>query len=258
MAAPKSIPFVPAPKERHRLQLKMTLLHTKPKIWRRLVVPSDLPMPLLHRCMQIIMGWQDEHMHHFYKVENRKKVFFEPDMMDFFGEDFDDWGPQKVKYTKLVVTDVLFIPKAKLYYEYDFGDSWEHEIVLEKLLPIEEGLDTPRCLAGEMACPPEDCGGIYGYYDMLETLEKGNKSDKEDLLDWLGKDFDPAAFDLAAVNQLLAKIATPKPKKVAKSGTGSGSSKKADTTKKKTVKQKATPKMVWGLDPKKKKDSPKG
>jgi Plasmid pRiA4b ORF-3-like protein len=257
MAAPTSISFVPNPGERHRLQLKVTLLHTQPKIWRSLVVSSDLPMPLLHTCMQVSMGWENEHMHSFYKEENRERVYFEPELDDFFGGLFDGGDPKKVIYTKLVVTDVLSSPKARLFYEYDFGDSWLHEIVVEKLLPIGEGLDIPHCLAGEMACPPEDCGGIPGYYDMLETLEKGDQDEKEDLLEWLGKDFAPAAFDLAAINKMLAKVAKPKRAKVAQSAKGAGTAKKAATTKKKTAKKKPQAKKMWVLDPKKKKTPPK-
>lgn len=238
MATPKSILFVPNPGERHRLQLKVTLLHTKPKIWRSLLVPHDMPMALLHACLQVCMGWENAHMHSFYKEENRERVYFEPEVDDFFGGLFDEGGPKKVIYTNLVVTDVLSSPKAKLYYEYDFGDSWLHEIVLEKLLPIGEGPDIPSCLAGEMACPPEDCGGIPGYAHMLETLKNGDQDEKEDLLEWLGRDFDPTAFDLAAINKMLAKVAKPKRAKVAKSAEGAGTSKKATATTKKTAKKK--------------------
>jgi Plasmid pRiA4b ORF-3-like protein len=238
MATPKSILFVPNPGERHRLQLKVTLMQSKPKIWRSLVVSSDMPMALLHHCLQACMGWEDEHMHHFFKEEKGESVYFEPELEDFFGGFLSDLEPENVKYTNLVVTDLLSSPKAKLFYEYDFGDSWLHEIVLEKLLPIGEGPDTPICLAGEMACPPEDCGGIPGYYHMLETLEKGSQDDKEDLLEWLGEDFDPVALDLAAINKMLAKVAKPKRSQVAKSAKGTGTSTKATTTTKKTTKKK--------------------
>ncbi len=208
MAASKNLPFVPKPQARQFLQLKVTLKYIEPKIWRRLLVPSDMPVSDLHDCLQISMGWENSHMHHFFKVENREKVFYAPEPDEFFGGFDDGWGPRKLKYTDLVVSDLLPAPKAKLNYEYDFGDAWLHEIVLEKHLPIPEGATAPCCVAGERACPPEDIGGIPGYYHMLETLKTGKKSEKKVLLEWLGGDYDPAAFDLDAVNQVLASLAS--------------------------------------------------
>jgi hypothetical protein len=160
MATVKSIPFVPLPGERHLLQLMVTLLHSKPKIWRRLVVPSDMPMADLHACIQISMGWENSHLHHFYREAHDARVYYEPPSEDLFGGYFDELEAQNVDYTPLAVTDLLSGPKAKLHYEYDFGDSWLHEIVVEQLLPTDAVPDAPRCIDGKMACPPEDCGGI--------------------------------------------------------------------------------------------------
>lgn len=213
MARPKSIPFVPEAGERYLLQLMVTLKDSDPKIWRRLLVASEMPVEDLHVALQFSFGWDNSHMHHFYKVINRERVYYEPELEAFFDSYFDDWGPKQIKYSKLKVADILISPKDKLMYEYDFGDSWLHEIVVEKLLPMEDDFVTPRCLAGELAGPPEDCGGIFGYYDMLNTLKNGKKDDKEDLLEWLGEEFDPEEFYLDHVNHMLSKITPPKPKK---------------------------------------------
>ncbi len=211
MARPKSIPYTPQVGERHLLQLKMTLHWSEPKIWRRIVVASDMPVEDLHYAIQIAMGWENEHLHHFYKVVNRVRVFYEPDTEDFFAGYFD-FLPKKLNYEKLKVVDLVQNPKDKLFYEYDFGDGWLHDIVLEKLLPMEEDFTAPRCIEGEMACPPEDCGGIYGYYQMLEVLKNKKHPEHRELKDWMGGKFDPEEFDILIVNELLLQLA-PKPKK---------------------------------------------
>jgi len=95
--------------------------------------------------------------------------------------------------------------KSKLIYEYDFGDGWEHAIEVQKIIEPEPGVQYPVCLGGKKACPPEDCGGIWGYYELLETIADPDAEDHEDMVDWLGGDFDPDAFDLEEVNAILAE-----------------------------------------------------
>ena len=93
--------------------------------------------------------------------------------------------------------------KSKLIYEYDFGDGWEHTIEVQKIIDPEPGVEYPVCLGGKKACPPEDCGGIWGYYHLLETITDPDADDHEDMVEWLGVDFDPDAFDLEEANTIL-------------------------------------------------------
>jgi hypothetical protein len=99
---------------------------------------------------------------------------------------------------------VLTRPKDSMLYEYDFGDSWTHRIVLEKILPPSPELKTPQCIAGARASPPEGCGGVFGYAELLEALKDPSHPEHEDMLEWIGGDYDPAFFDLEGVNEQLA------------------------------------------------------
>jgi hypothetical protein len=93
-----------------------------------------------------------------------------------------------------------------MLYEYDFGDSWEHEVALEKILEKDPNLKTPVCLDGAMACPPEDCGGIRGYYDYLAALADPKHPEHEEIREWMGEKFDPAKFDLKKINRSLKRL----------------------------------------------------
>jgi hypothetical protein len=172
-------------------QLKITLSGSKPTIWRRIQVASQASLGKLHEVIQIAMGWKNSHMHLFDKGGVQYGSSKAPDM------DFKD--EKKVK-----LDEIFAKPKDKIRYEYDFGDSWAHDIVLEKVL--EKVAKTPVCIEGEMACPPEDCGGLPGFYDLLETLKDPDDEEAEDILDWIGEDFDPAKFSLAAVNAELKAV----------------------------------------------------
>lgn len=101
---------------------------------------------------------------------------------------------------------------GRLMYEYDFGDGWTHEIHVEKVLPAETGARLTRCLAGERACPPDDCGGPPGYQNMLDILADPEDPEYEEMLEWVGEDFDPEAFDLDAVDKALRKLGIKKGK----------------------------------------------
>ena len=108
----------------------------------------------------------------------------------------------RVKLDKLLHNE-----KDSLVYAYDFGDGWEHQVLLEKILHFDETVKTPICIKGKLTCPPEDCGGIYGYYDLLKTLADPKHPGHEDMLDWLGGEFDPEAFSIEEVHELLADFA---------------------------------------------------
>jgi hypothetical protein len=105
--------------------------------------------------------------------------------------------------SSVTLSEIAPRERTKFLYEYDFGDCWRHELVIEKILPREEGTRYPVCLAGKGACPPEDCGGIYGYYELVEAVRDPKHKRHEELLDWLGDSFDPEEFDIDAINRVL-------------------------------------------------------
>ena len=172
-------------------RLKVTLKHSRPSIWRRLLVPSDVTLDLLHDVLQTIMNWDDEHLH-----------LFEIDGMTFSDRRYRDDDVAEEADVRL--DQAAPSARSRFRYEYDFGDSWEHEIVVEAVQPPEPGQQLPVCLGGERAAPPEDSGGIWRYGWMLETLANPRDPDRREILDWLGGPIDPEAFDLEAVNRRLA------------------------------------------------------
>jgi len=179
-------------------QLKMTLRDTRPPIWRRLLVPAGLTLDVLHDVLQLAMGWDDSHLHEF-RIGSKR--FGKSDPNDrLMG--LDPIGNER---TTCLFT-VLGRVGAKGMYTYDFGDSWEHAIVVEKVLPPEPGVRYPICVDGRLHGPPEDCGGIPGYYNLLEALRDPNHQEHEELLDWVGGEFDPEAFSVDDVNRRLAPI----------------------------------------------------
>lgn len=178
-------------------QLKITLKDATPPIWRRIQVPSDTPLDVLHDIIQEVMGWEDAHLHQF-KVGRTYYGQSYPD-------DFDDVTRTRDEKTA-TLGQLVSKPKAKCVYEYDFGDSWEHEILPEKILPPEPGVRYPVCLEGKRACPPEDCGGVWGYANLLRVIGDPEHPEYEEMMEWLGEGFDPEAFDVAAVNRALRRI----------------------------------------------------
>jgi hypothetical protein len=158
-------------------QLKVTLLGTNPPVWRRLVVPANMTLAQLHDVLQSAMGWEDSHMHEF-SVGHRR--FGRPNPEDRL------MGMPSVENERMVdLSSVLGRVGAKAIYTYDFGDSWEHGIVLEKRLPADPNMMYPVCVDGQLACPPEDCGGIPGFYDLVEALSDPSHKRHEEMLDWI-------------------------------------------------------------------------
>jgi hypothetical protein len=177
-------------------QFKVTLKDSKPPIWRRVQVRSDTRLDQMHAILQTIMGWWDYHLHQFFIFGQYYGV---PD------PEFDDFMETKdEKRYKLS----NFHPEEgfKCIYEYDFGDSWEHILLLEKILPAERGTQYPLCLKGKRARPPEDVGGIWGYEDFLEAINNPEHEEHESYLEWVGGEFDPEAFDLDEINEGLKNL----------------------------------------------------
>ena len=178
-------------------QIKVTLLDTSPPIWRRLLVPSDLNLAQLHDVLQVAMGWEDGHLHEFRAGGRR---FGPPDPVDQFSA--DDVGDER----KVRVFDLFGRTGAKALYTYDFGDTWEHSIILEKRLPVAPNMVYPRCTDGQLACPPEDCGGIPGFYDLLDALRDPTHEEYQEMRDWVDDDYDPEVFSIEAVNRILTHL----------------------------------------------------
>jgi len=175
-------------------QLKVTLRGVKPPVWRRVLAPSDVSLRKLHKVLQIVMGWMDSHLYEF--TVGRAN----------FGDRDEDapWDLRSARAAKL--SSVAPAVGAKLLYEYDFGDGWQHDVVVEAIVAPEDAVRYPACVAGKRACPPEDCGGSYGYAELLEALADPGHPEHEDRLDWIGDGFDPEAFNLDEVNALLRRI----------------------------------------------------
>ena len=177
-------------------QLKITLLGAEPPIWRRLLVPAGFTLERLHYVLQVAMGWADGHLHEFFIDQER---YGTPDLADSAG--FDPVSSErKAKLSKVLGTG------SKALYTYDFGDGWEHTIVLEKVLPMDPGHPYPFCTGGERRCPPEDCGGIPGFYNLLEAIGDPKHEEYEEMRDWVGEDFDPEAFSVEVVNSGLKSL----------------------------------------------------
>lgn len=197
--------------ENHTIyQLKISLNDIKPPIWRRVLVEGNTLLGNLHLTIQLAMGWGNCHLYEFDidKISYMPSMPVEnPFMLEEEAEDV----------AKNTLEDAVSGRRIKFKYIYDMGDDWVHDIKVEKTLPHEEGAVYPRCVEGERACPPEDCGGIWGYSDILKIIADPKDESYEETLEWLGGKFNPEAFDLNAVNKELAKHfkkRTPKKKKV--------------------------------------------
>ena len=183
-------------------QLKVVLAGSQPVIWRRLLVSGDAKLGWLHAVLQTAMGWTNSHLHHFLTQDAR---YSDPRNNEdlVFGEEPDQ------DENKASLMQIASKTGARFGYEYDFGDSWEHEITVEQILPVIPGM-TALCLDGAGACPPEDCGGIWGYAELLEALKNPKHPEHKSRREWLGGDFDPKAFDKAKVNVWLGKLKWPR------------------------------------------------
>jgi len=171
-------------------QLKITLVESKPKIWRKILVNPDVLLVDLHRIIQTTMGWTNSHLHQFNDGN-----------YDYAPKEFEleySKNSRTVKLNKLMKKE-----KDVLLYEYDFGDGWEHEIILEKIIEEDEKNQIPRCIDGKQNCPPEDCGGIWGYEDLLKVIKDKKHDEYEKMMEWLGEEFDPDYFNINEVNKLL-------------------------------------------------------
>ena len=172
-------------------QFKITLEELDPPIWRRIQVPETYSFWDLHVAIQDAMGWTDSHLHQFEMMSPKTGEDVEIGIPD---EEWED-EVQTLAGWEQKIADYFSSKNPTALYIYDFGDNWEHTVVLEEILPRAEKTEYPLCLEGERACPPEDCGGAWGYVDLLETISDPDGEEYEDTIEWLGGDFDPEYFD---------------------------------------------------------------
>lgn len=179
-------------------QLKVTLLGTNPPIWRRIAVSGRISLGHLHGVLLNAMGWDGGHMHLFHVGKTD------------YGETHPELDHVKDQW-KVRLCDVAPRAKKRFIWEYDMGDTWLHEIIVEKIVRAEPPFQgAVFCLDGARACPPEDCGGVYGYEDLLETIRDPKHDRHEEMLEWVGAEFDPEALDLKATNKALSRFEKPR------------------------------------------------
>ncbi|NQY74337.1 MAG: plasmid pRiA4b ORF-3 family protein, partial [Candidatus Margulisbacteria bacterium] len=178
---------------------KIVLLNTKPPVWRRVLIKDDITFEDLHRTIQNSMPWSNSHLHSFdfngqtYEADNH-------DDFGLFGDDDENKGID-VKLSSLQLGE-----KDRIGYTYDFGDDWQHQILIEKVIPIDINQDYPFCIKATGACPPEDCGGIWGFYEMVEAVKDKKSEMREEYIELLGKNFDPKYINIDEINDALRSM----------------------------------------------------
>jgi hypothetical protein len=176
----------------HVMQFKVTLKGIKPPIWRRIQVPCTYSFWDLHVAIQDAMGWLDSHLHQF--------IVPDPLTLDSvtIGIPYDDnplGDDNVVAEWDLPIAAFFTLLNREGIYEYDFGDNWKHSLLLEKIFPLEKGKKLPACTGGRRACPPEDCGGVWGYYNLLAILSDPQHEEYSEMSEWVGSSWDADAFN---------------------------------------------------------------
>jgi len=180
------------------LQLRIELEHSHPPIWRSVLVPDNITLVKLHQVIQEVMGWYDCHLHEFI-IDHRHYGRVDPD------DPLGDLGPELINEKRKTLEKVLG-RKKRFNYIYDYGDNWWHTITLENRLPLTSARPSAACIAGEMACPPEDVGGLGGYFEFLEAMMDPQHDEHESFMQWWGEVFDPRVFDITQANERLKQI----------------------------------------------------
>ncbi len=174
-------------------QVKITLTGITPPIWRRLQVPSDLFLHDFHKVIQTSVGWENSHLHQF--VKNSRTFGIADDEFELSDKFMD--------YTSIRLVDILNKENEVIRYIYDFGDTWVHEIVLEKILEPSKNEFYPFCLAGKRNCPPENSGGPWAYMEMVKIFSNLGHPDREDIMQWIDEEWEPENFNIDIVNEML-------------------------------------------------------
>lgn len=166
-------------------RLRITLRSVKPPIWRRIEVASDVTLAELSDLLEGAMGWMGGHLH-AYEAEG--VTYERPDPDDGLSRRAKDESDHRLG-------EVLGAVGAKMRWDYDFGDGWQHNIVIEAIEPLDPSVGYPRCVAGRRACPPEDCGGPWGFQELLHAISDPTHPRHEELTEWLPVDYNPDEFN---------------------------------------------------------------
>jgi hypothetical protein len=174
-------------------RLKIQLRHVHPVIWRRVLVPGSVRMDKLASMLIAAMGWNNSHLHAFRIGDTN------------YGMHAEDWPDGEIDEKTVTVLQVLR-GEGNFTFDYDFGDGWEHDVVVEELIWSSPGLKHAVCLDGENACPPDDVGGASGYAYFLGAITDDAHAEHDDYVEWIGGSFEPAEFNLANANALCQKV----------------------------------------------------
>lgn len=182
--------------------LKISLDYSDPLIWREVVVRADIPFSELHHTIQILMNWQNYHIYEFNTEGYRIGMVFDDDIDDGLNES------NLLNADTTLLRDIITDKGELIRYVYDFGDNWKHTIEVMDITKVQPGEYYPVCLNGEMACPPDDCGGIHEYYHFLEILNDKKHPEYPDLKAWMPRGFKADKCDLVKINKNLLTIKT--------------------------------------------------
>jgi len=172
------------------MQFKITIQDIYPPIWRRIIVPENYSFWDFHVAIQDAFGWDDDHLHAFrIKIKDNFQIGI-PDTDEIDSSNI-------IAGWKVKINECIDKIGKKIFYEYDFGDGWEHEIVFEKI--TDDDIKKPKCIDGSRACPPEDCGGVPGYEDFCEIMKKKKGKEYKEAKEWYGSDYDPEYFNASEV-----------------------------------------------------------
>ena len=186
---------MPKPSPDSLYSLRIELQYVEPLIWRRVLVPVNISLSELHKVFQAVMGWTNSHLHGFIIGDKRYGIL-------------DDVFPEQeiVEEKRKIVSQLLGETIREFAYEYDFGDGWDHRVVVESTAKAKPDYPYPLCVAGERACPPEDVGGPPGYQDFIEVIRNPSHELHDELTLWAGGFFDPEGFDVNGVNERLKAV----------------------------------------------------
>lgn len=175
-------------------QIRVDLDDSKPPIWRRILVLGDATLQQMHYILQVTMGWTNSHPHQFIVGQT------------YYGEPHPEYGFDMLDERRVRLSKVASGEGDKFRYEYDFGDGWMHTLLVEKILESKPGQQYSVCVKGRRACPPEDVGGVWGYENFLQAIQDPEHPEHDEYLEWIGGAFDPEAFDLEEINEILRRL----------------------------------------------------
>jgi hypothetical protein len=179
------------------IEIKVTLNEVEPPVWRKFIISTDANLKELHMVIQKTMGWQNSHLHDF-SINNGKQRFSPKDMSESFDNDDESEDSSEV-----TIADLMMMKIEDFQYNYDYGDGWEHSIEIGKEVLPQAGVKYPLCTEGSGACPPEDCGGPYGYLNLCKILSNPKDEEYKEMREWVGREFDPTKFSIEKANKEL-------------------------------------------------------